>query len=79
MFSKEDETHRSFRNARANLSALCQATKATIIMSQGHPNAILVPFEQAGYDRYTTKDKRLAAAKRRFEAALKELRTPNQS
>ena len=79
MFCKEDETHRSFRNARANLSALLIAKHATVILNSGHPVAILVPFTQAGYDSYTTKDKRLAAAKARFQAALKELRTPKQS
>jgi antitoxin (DNA-binding transcriptional repressor) of toxin-antitoxin stability system len=75
MYCKEDETHRSFRKARAELAMLCHAQHATIIMNDGHPVAILVPFEKAGYDRYTTKDKRLAAARTRFEGALKALRT----
>ena len=79
MFHGEDDSHRSFRNARADLSALCHAPTATTILNSGHPIAIIVPIQPSGYDRYTTKDKRLAAAKRHFEAALKELRTPKQS
>jgi len=75
MYCKPDADHLTFSDARANLATLCHAQQATVIMNYGHPVAILVPFEQAGYDRYTTKDKRLAAARRRFEAALKELRT----
>ena len=75
MFHREDNFHRNFRNARADLSALCHAPTATTILDRNHPIAIIVPIEPSGYDRYTTKDKRLAAAKRRFEAALKALRT----
>jgi antitoxin (DNA-binding transcriptional repressor) of toxin-antitoxin stability system len=79
MYCPQDETHRSFRDARADLSALCHAPTATTILDRNHPIAIIVPIEPSGYDRYTTKDKRLAAAKRRFDAALKTLRTPKQS
>ena len=79
MFHREDDFHRNFRNARADLAVLCHTDHATTILNFGHPVAIIVPIEPSGYDRYTTKDKRLAAAKRRFDAALKTLRTPKQS
>lgn len=70
-----DADHLTFREARANLSALCHAQKAKVILCDRNPTAIIVPLEPSGYDRYTTKDHRLAAAKRRFNAALQELRT----
>ena len=79
MYCPQDETHRSFRDARADLAVLCHTNHATTILNFGHPVAIIVPIEPSGYDRYTTKDKRLAAARRRFDAALKTLRTPKQS
>ena len=76
MYHQEDQYHRSFRATRATLSALCHAVTATTILDRNHPIAILVPIEESGYDRYTTKDKRLADAKRRFDTAVKGLRTP---
>ena len=76
MFHKEDDYHRSFRATRANLSTLCHALTATAILDRNHPIAILVPIEPSGYDRYTTKDKRLAAAKKLFQDAIKRLKTP---
>lgn len=76
MFCPEDETHRSARNARANLSTLCTAPQATVILNSGHPVAILVPVDANGSDYYTTKDKRLARANKLFHEALKGLRTP---
>lgn len=75
MFHGEDEFHRSFRNARANLSALCQADHATILTNQGHPNAILVPLKPKNPYRPGPKDKGIAKAKRDFAAALELART----
>ena len=75
MYHQEDQYHRSFRATRATLSALCHAVTATTILDRNHPIAILVPIEESGYDRYTTKDKRNAKTKKLFDDAIKRLRT----
>ena len=76
MFHREDDFHRNARDVRANLSVLCHALHATTVLNQNHPVAILVPITPSGYDRYTTKDKRIAAAKKLFAQAIRRLRTP---
>jgi len=75
MYCKQDETHRSARDVRANLSALCHAKEATVILDRAQPTAILVPIDTKGLYHVTPKDRRFAAAKKRFRAALDRLRT----
>ena len=75
MFCHEDETHRNARNVRANLSDLCHAEKATVILNQHRPVAILVPIDTLGLYNPGPKDRKFAAAKKRFHAALDRLRT----
>jgi len=75
MFHGENQFHRSCRNARANLSALCQADHATIVTNQGQAVAILVPIKATRAYHPGPKDKGLAKAKRDFAAALVRTRT----
>jgi len=75
MYCREDETHRNARNVRANLSDLCHAEHATVILNQHRPVAILTPVDTTGLYNPGPKDRRLAAAKKRFHAALQRLRT----
>jgi len=75
MLTKTDADHLSFRDARANLTAICHREKATVILDRNHPMAILVPIDTKGLYHVTPKDRRFAAAKKRFHAALQELRT----
>jgi len=76
MFCQQDETHRTARNARENFSTLCHAAHATVILNQGRPVAILTPIDTNGLYNPGPKDRKFAAAKKRFHAALEQLRTP---
>lgn len=76
IFCHEDQFHRSARNVRANLSDLCHAAHATVILNQRRPVAILTPVDTTGLYKPGPKDRKFAAAKKRFHAALQRLRTP---
>lgn len=76
MYHEEDEFHRSFRNARANLSGLCHSDHASVILHHYKPAAILVPYKPTAPSKPGPKDKGIAKAKRDFAAALERLRTP---
>jgi antitoxin (DNA-binding transcriptional repressor) of toxin-antitoxin stability system len=75
MYHRQDELHRNARNVRANLSDLCHAEHATVILNQGRPVAILTPIDTTGLYTPGPKDRKFAAAKKRFHAALERLRT----
>lgn len=70
-----DADHLTFRDARANLAALCKTGKARVILSHGVPIAILTPIDMDFLYNPAPKDHHFTAAKKRFLAALAELRT----
>lgn len=70
-----DADHLTFRDARAHLAALCKADKARVILNFGRPVAILTPLESPYNWNPGPHDRSLAAARKRFNTALQELRT----
>lgn len=75
MYLTPDADHLSFRDARTNLAALCKADKARVILRFGNPIAILTPIHYLHIAAHQKRPREFAAAKRRFLAALEELRT----
>lgn len=75
MFMQPSPTAKNFRDARAHLTQACHATHATIILDRHSPVAILVPLDTVGLYSPGPKDRKLAAARKLFNAALEHLRT----
>ena len=66
---------RNARDVRSHFSQVCKADTATIVLDFGRPMAIIVPVDGRNIHNPRPKDKKIAAARKRFLAALEFLRT----
>jgi hypothetical protein len=78
MYLTPDKNCRTARDVRAHFSQVCKADHATIVLDFNQPAAIITPVDGKLIWEPGPKNKKIAAARKRFLAALDLLRTHNQ-
>jgi len=75
MYLTPRDNLRTSRDVRAHFSQVCKADTATIVLDFERPMAIITPIDGANIHNPGPKNKKIAAARKLFLAALNELRT----